>query len=109
MFGDLVSSIGDKADALRTKLILYIIVGIIVIVIVSVLLEGVRKVIRGLDTAALGALFFWLATKLDNVPVVAELARYLYAAGATLFIVGILVFIITKLFGRRRRRRKDEE
>ena len=43
MFGQLTSTLGAKASALETKLTLYIIGGIIVLVIISLLLDGIRK------------------------------------------------------------------
>ena len=99
-------SLGDKADALKSKLILYIIVGIVVIVIISLLLEGVKQFIRGLDTAALGGLFLWLGYKANDIPLIKATSSLLLAAGGTLFVVGILVFVITRVFRRRRVARK---
>ena len=42
MFGSLANSVAAKANALETKLMLYIVAGIVVLVIVNILLEGIR-------------------------------------------------------------------
>ena len=51
MFGSLT----EKASSFEAKLALYIVAGVVALVIVNLLLDGIRKYIRGLDTAALGA------------------------------------------------------
>ena len=101
MVKSLVASAGDKLDAFRTKLIIYIVIGIVIIVIISLLLDGIRKIIRGLDIAALGALFLWLGIKSKNVILINVASRYLLAAGGTLFIIGLLVFLILRLIRRK--------
>ncbi len=75
MFGSLTSTVAAKAGALETKLILYIVLGIVAIVILNLLLDGVRKYIRGLDTAALGALFIWLGYKASEMALVNVLSN----------------------------------
>ena len=107
MFGSLISSFSQTA-AFKSKLILYIIVGIVALVIISVLLDGIKKYIRGLDIAALGALLFWLGTVSNKYALVKALSDLLYLVGGTLVVVGLLVFIIIKLVrGKRRARRKQ--
>lgn len=102
MFGSLTSTVASKAGALETKLILYIVLGIVAIVILNLLLDGVRKYIRGLDTAALGALFIWLGYKASEMALVNVLSNLLLLVGGTLVAVGLLSFILLKLFRHKR-------
>ena len=98
MFGSLT----EKASSLETKLALYIVAGVIVLVIVNLLLDGIRKYIRGLDTAALGALLIFLGYKAAELKLVSVLSNLLYLVGGTLFITGILIFVIKTIIKRKR-------
>ena len=98
MFGSLT----EKASSLETKLALYIVAGVIVLVIVNLLLDGVRRYIRGLDTAALGALLIFLGYKAAEIKLVSVLSNLLYLVGGTLFASGILIFIIKTIVKRKR-------
>ena len=97
MFGSLANSMAAKANALETKLMLYIVAGIVVLVIVNILLEGIRRYIRGLDTAALGGIFLWLGFESSKIAVVSVLKNLLYLVGGTLCITGLVVFVISML------------
>ena len=106
MLGSLVSTLA-RAEGFKGKLILYIVAGIVVLVIISLLLDGIRKYIRGLDTAALGALLIWLGYEANKFALVKSLSDLLYLVGGTLVVVGLLVFIIIKLIrGKRKARDK---
>ena len=107
MLGSLVSTF-SKTGAFKSKLILYIIVGIVALVIISVLLDGIKKYIRGLDTAALGALLIWLGSVSNKYALVKTLSDLLYLVGGTLVAVGLLVFIIIKVIRGKRRARKKQ-
>ena len=98
MFGSLT----EKASSLETKLALYIVAGVIVLVIVNLLLDGIRKYIRGLDTAALGALLIFLGYKAAEIKLVSVLSNLLYLVGGTLFVTGVLIFIIKTIIKRKR-------
>ena len=98
MFGSLAA----KAGSFETKLTLYIIIGVIAIVIVNLLLEGVKKYIRGLDTAALGALLIFLGYKASEFELVRVLSNLLYLIGGTLFASGILIFVIMTMIKHKR-------
>ena len=98
MFG----SITEKASSLETKLALYIIAGVIALVIVNLLLDGIRRYIRGLDTAALGALLIFVGYKAAELKLVSVLSNLLYLVGGTLFITGILIFVIKTIIKRKR-------
>ena len=98
MFGSLT----EKASSLETKLALYIVAGVIVLVIVNLLLDGIRKYIRGLDTAALGALLIFVGYKAAELKLVSVLSNLLYLVGGTLFITGILIFVIKTIIKRKR-------
>ena len=97
MFGSLGNAAAAKAGALETKLALYIVGGIIALVIVNLLLDGIRKYIRGLDTAALGGIFLWLGFESSKIAVVSVLKNLLYLVGGTLCITGLVVFVISML------------
>ena len=94
MFGELIDLFRENPEIFRSKILLYVIIGVIVIVVLNLLLDGVRKYIRGLDTAAIGALVFWLGYKLSQVPAVPKgVAEIVVLTGAVFFIIGLLVFI----------------
>ena len=98
MFGALTA----KASAFETKLMLYIVLGVAALVIVNLLLDGIRRYIRGLDSAALGALLIFLGYKASEFKLVAVLTNRLYLIGGTLFVLGILIFIIMLTVKRKR-------
>lgn len=106
MIGSVFSTITDTFDGINIKLKLYLVLFIIAIVLVSLLLDKVRKFIRGLDTAALGALFIWVSSKIPDVPAVKVLAEFLMTAGITLAAFGVVIFIVSKIFRPLRARRK---
>ena len=108
MFESLLAAVGEKSDPHELKLALYIVIGIVVLVILNTLIDGIRRHIRGLDTAALGALFIFLGYKAAGVKVVSILANLLYLVGGTLVAVGLLLFIILKLFRRDRKKKTAE-
>ena len=62
--------LNQHASAFETKLMMYIVIGVVVLVIVNLLLDPIRKYIRGLDTAALGALFIFLGYKASEFELV---------------------------------------
>ena len=105
MFRSLVGPLAGGIDATKSKLILYIVAGIVALVIVSLLLDGIRKFIRGLDTAALGALFIWLGYEANKFALVKNLSDLLYLVGGTLVVTGLLVFIIIRLIRGKRKAR----
>ena len=107
MFGSLVNAFAGNMDGAKSKLILYIIAGVIVLVIVSVLLDGIRKFIRGLDIAALGALFIWLGYQADKHALANTFSDLLYLVGGTLAVTGLLLFIVIKLIRGKRKARKQ--
>ena len=110
MFGSFMTSLAGRADALETKITLYIVLGIVAIVIVSNLLDAVRSYIRGLDTAALGGLFLWLSYKSSDIIAAKTFTGLLLLIGVTLLVTGLLLFIVTRLFrGRGKKRREEQE
>ena len=98
----MIESLSAKAGSFETKLALYIVAGVIVLVIVNLLLDGIRRYIRGLDTAGLGAILIFLGYKASTVKLVSVLSNLLYLVGGTLFIAGIIVFIIMMMIKRKR-------
>ena len=98
MFG----SLAEKAGSFETKLALYIVAGVIALVIVNLLLDGIRRYIRGLDTAGLGAILIFLGYKASEIKLVSVLSNLLYLVGGTLFVSGIIVFIIMLMIKRKR-------
>ena len=102
----MIGSLSAKASAFESKLMLYIILGVVALVIVNLLLDGVRKFIRGLDTAALGALLIFLGYKASGFQLVNVLTNLLYLVGGTLLATGILVFVIMRLIKRKRKAKR---
>lgn len=109
MFETLAGSLADKRDALEAKLMLYIVLGIIAIVVVSLLLDGIRRYIRGLDTAALGALLIWAGYQASKIKIISVVTNLLYLIGGTLVAVGLLAFILLKIIRRKRARKRAEQ
>ena len=103
MFGSLAA----KAGEFESKLILYVVLGVVALVIVNLLLDGIRRFIRGLDTAALGALFIFLGYKASEFKLASALTNLLYLIGGTLFGLGIIIFIIMTMIKRRRAVKKS--
>ena len=98
MFGSLAATAGS----FESRLALYIVGGVIALVIINLLLDGIRRYIRGLDTAALGALLIFLGYKASELKLVSVLTNLLYLVGGTLFAVGILVFVLMMIIKRTR-------
>lgn len=98
MFGSLAATAGS----FESRLALYIVGGVIALVIINLLLDGIRRYIRGLDTAALGALLIFLGYKASELKLVSVLANLLYLVGGTLFAVGVLVFVLMMIIKRKR-------
>ena len=98
MFGSLAATAGS----FESRLALYIVGGVIALVIINLLLDGIRRYIRGLDSAALGALLIFLGYKASELKLVSVLTNLLYLIGGTLFAVGILVFVLMMIIKRKR-------
>lgn len=108
MFGELIDLFRENPEIFKSKLVLYVIIGVFAIVILNLLLDRVRKYIRGLDTAAIGALVFWLGYKLSQVPMVPKgVAEIVVLTGAVFFLIGLLVFIFKVVFKRKRKRKAE--
>ena len=86
----------------ESRLALYIVGGVLALVIINLLLDGIRRYIRGLDSAALGALLIFLGYKASELKLVSVLTNLLYLIGGTLFAVGILVFVLMMIIKRKR-------
>ena len=78
MSGNLVSSLSGPKDSLEFKLILYIILGVVALVIIHVLIDGIRRYIIGLDSAVLGGLLVWLGIKAQDIAVISVVSNLLY-------------------------------
>ena len=87
---------------------LYIVAGIVILVVINLLLDSVRKYIRGLDTAALGVLFLWLGYESTKLNLISALANLLFLVGGTLLAMGIIIFVIIRLIKRSRKVRNSK-
>ena len=105
---NLISYVGNSQKGLEFKLMLYIILGLVVLVVVSLLLDGIRKAIRGLDIAALGALIAWCGYQASNMAMVSVLSGLLYLVGGTLFALGLIAFVFLKIYRHKRNVRQAE-
>lgn len=108
MSASLFNILGDNRDALEFKVGLYIVLGVVAIVIVSLLLDRIRRVIRGLDTAALGVLLLWLGHKAAELKVVSAVSMLLNLIGGTLLGTGLIVFVIIMLIRHKRNLKAKE-
>ena len=102
----MIESLLGQKGSLEFKLVLFIIGLIVALVIVNLLLDGIRRYIRGLDTAALGGIILWLGYKASSISFISLVTNLLYLIGGTLCAVGLLVFILSKMFGRKRKATK---
>lgn len=108
MLSSFLGKASASANSLESKLTLYIVAGIVILVIINLLLDSVRKYIRGLDTAALGALFLWLGYESTKLNLISALANLLFLVGGTLLAMGILIFVIIRLIKRSRKVRNSK-
>ena len=99
----MIQSLFGQKDSLEFKLVLFIVGLIVALVIVNLLLDGIRRYIRGLDTAALGGIIIWLGYKASGISFISLVTNLLYLIGGTLCVVGLIVFILSKMFGRKRK------
>ena len=104
-FGMLSEKLENFLDTLK----IYIIIGLIAIVLISLLFDLVRKYIRGLDMAAIGGLLLWIGFKIKEVPIIKGLCGALSLAGRTLLIAGLVVFAVIRLAHYLKRRRMRQK
>jgi cell division protein FtsN len=108
MLSSFLGKASASANSLESKLMLYIVAGIVILVVINLLLDSVRKYIRGLDTAALGVLFLWLGYESTKLNLISALANLLFLVGGTLLAMGIIIFVIIRLIKRSRKVRNSK-
>ena len=91
------------------KFKLYFILGVIALIVLVLLLDTIRKYIRGLDIAAVGGLFLWVSSKIDETPIIKGLCGVFTTIGETLLIGGLAVFIILRVTHYLLKRRKQKK
>ena len=72
--------IAEKLEAFKEEFKFYIIAGIIIILLISLLIDIIRRYIRGLDMAAIGGLLLWISFRIADVPIVKILCGILIFA-----------------------------
>ena len=101
MLSSFLGKASASANSLESKLMLYIIAGIVILVIINLLLDSVRK-------SALGVLFLWLGYESTKLNLISALANLLFLVGGTLLAMGILIFVILRLIKRSRKVRNSK-
>lgn len=89
----------DKWDAFTHGFLLKLVIAIIIIVLITTLFDGVRRVIRGLDVAAIGGIFYYLGSKVPDIILIRSLIKPLHIIGMILMAVGVVIFIVFKILG----------
>lgn len=89
----------DKWDAFTTKLFITIIVAVVVLVLINTVFDSVRRVIRGLDVAAVGGLFVWISYKIPDFVFIRNLKDPSMKLGVALIAVGLILFVVFKIIG----------
>ena len=84
----------------------FIFIAIVALVLFNALFNGVYRFIRGLDVAAIGGVFTWFAIKIHDIPVVCQMSKPLLLLGLGMIVLGILIFIVFRWWGKRKVRRE---
>ena len=90
---------GDRWHSFTQGVLLKLVIIVIAIVLITTLFDSIRRIIRGLDVAAIGGLFFYLGCKVPDVVLLRELIKPLKTIGLILFGVGVVLFIVFKVAG----------
>lgn len=90
----------DNWHAFTHKMFIAIILVIIALVLVNTVFDSVRRVIRGLDVAAVGGVILWGSTKIPNIVFIRELISPMQKLGMVLVAVGVVLFIVFKVTGK---------
>lgn len=97
-----VNLLVNRVEDFPMQWYVYIVLLIVAVVLIGALLDGVRNMIKGLDTSILGGLLVWIGYKVKDVPDAAGASTLIYVIGGTLIASGILVFILTRLYRHKR-------
>ena len=108
MFDSILGALSSEVMAFKIQVIVFVILGTIALVLLGLLLDLIKKYIRGLDTAALGIILI-IVGKIAESRVVKGVSELLYLIGGTLIVSGIILFIIIKSIRHKRRVRKAEK
>lgn len=92
----------NRVEEFPMQWYVYIVLLIVAVVLIGALLDGVRNMIKGLDTSLLGGLLVWIGYKVKDVPDAAGASTLIYVIGGTLIASGILVFILTRMYRHKR-------
>lgn len=103
--GEAWNAVTASWDDFKTSVLLWVVVGVVALVLVLTLFDGLRSAIKGLDVSALGALFVWLSVKIPDFALVQDLKEPTLVIGAVLIVLGVVIFVVTKISRARRRRR----
>ena len=97
-----VNLLVNRVEEFPMQWYVYIVLLIGAVVLIGALLDGVRNMIKGLDTSILGGLLIWIGYKVKDVPDAAGASTLIYVIGGTLIASGILVFILTRVYRHKR-------
>lgn len=97
-----VNLLVNRVEEFPMQWYVYIVLLIVAVVLIGALLDGVRNMIKGLDTSILGGLLVWIGYKVKDVPDAAGASTLIYVIGGTLIASGILVFILTRVYRHKR-------
>ncbi len=101
----------DNWDAFKMQLLVGLVIIVALIVLLSVLPSVVRNFIRGLDVAVVGGVLVWLGMRTPEIIFVTEMELPLIITGIVLIVLGIFIFIVSKVVAGKRHakeRRKEE-
>lgn len=113
-----VSGMGDSVTYITSgqfftdfvnDVLMWVIIAVVAIVVLGAVFDGVRQKIRGLDVSLLGVAFVWIGYKVDGLPMLGSISDPLYALGVSLFVLGIIIFVIVKIVRHNKKRRERQK
>lgn len=108
-FDTILGALSSEVMALKIQVIVFVVLGTVALVLLSLLLDLVKKYIRGLDTALLGGILILAAKIAADHNVIKAVTDLLYLIAGTLIVTGIIIFIISLSVRRKRKARQAEK
>lgn len=96
-------------DDFKLKIFLWIGALVVLLILINLCSDAIQRAIRGLDLLIIGGLMVWLGIKVPDIIFIGELKMPLILLGGALGIVGILIFILRKTRGHRKKVKAAEK
>lgn len=86
----------DAWDAFKMKMLIWLLIIVGLFILISLCSQAIKRIIRGLDIAAVGGLLVWLGTKVPDIVFVRDLEKTLMMIGIGLLVFGLAIFVISR-------------